>query len=118
MRDELAGRPSRRSRATWSAGTSYRDGPASAYASSSSSTTPVLSVGPASLSFAATQGGSAPPAQSAAVAEAGGAALPFTTTTDAAWLSATPASGTAPATVRVAADPTALAPATYQGRVT
>ena len=104
--------------ATWSAGTSYRDGPASAYASSSSSTTPVLSVGPASLSFAATQGGSAPPAQSVAVAEASGGVLPFTTTTDAAWLSATPASGTAPATVRVAADAGALAPGTYQGRVT
>ena len=37
-----------------------------------------------------------------------GAALPFTTASDAAWLSATPASGTAPATVRVAADAAGL----------
>ena len=104
--------------ATWSAGTSYRDGPASAYASSSSSTTPVLSVGPASLSFAATQGGSAPPAQSVAVAEASGGALPFTTTTDAAWLSATPASGTRPPRSAWPPTPAPWRPGRTRARVT
>jgi hypothetical protein len=77
-----------------------------------------LAVSPTSLSFSATQGGSAPPAQGVAVSNTGSGTLPFTVSDDAAWLSESPTSGTANTTVNVTADPAGLAPGTYTGTVT
>jgi glucose/arabinose dehydrogenase/PKD repeat protein len=78
---------------------------------------PALSVAPGSLAFNAVEGGGAPPAQSLAIANTGGGTLSFTTSDDAAWLSASPASGTAPASVSVAVNPAGLARGTYTGNV-
>jgi glucose/arabinose dehydrogenase len=78
---------------------------------------PALSVSPASLTFNVVEGGAAPPAQSLAIANTGGGTLSFTTSDDAAWLSASPASGTAPASVSVAVSPAGLARGTYSGSV-
>ena len=52
----------------------------------------------ASLSFSAVEGGCIPAAQSLSVTNTGGGTLSFTTSDNASWLAATPASGTAPAT--------------------
>jgi glucose/arabinose dehydrogenase/PKD repeat protein len=81
-------------------------------------TPPVLAVSPSALGFSATQGGVAPPAQPVSVTNTGGGSLPFTVTDDAAWLSASPASGNANATVNVSTDPTGLSAGTYTGTVT
>jgi hypothetical protein len=79
---------------------------------------PSLAVTPASLSFHGVSGGAAPAAQTRAVANAGDGSLSFATSDDAGWLSASPASGTAPASVSVAVDLTGLAAGTYNGTVT
>ena len=80
-----------------------------------------ISAAPATLNFTQIAGGTAPPAQAVAVS-ATPAALPFTvaaTTKDgAAWLSATPASGTTNANVQVSVSAGSLAPGTYTGTVT
>jgi Viral BACON domain len=79
---------------------------------------PSLTLSPASLSFAATTGGTAPAAQDIAVSSSS-SALSYTvsTTSSATWLSATPASGTSPGTVRVAVNPAGLAAGTYNASV-
>jgi outer membrane protein assembly factor BamB len=103
---------------TWSTGTAYRDAPISAYASTATAPpTPVLSVTPTTLAFSATQGAANPAAKSLSVTNTGTGTLSFTTASDAVWLSPTPASGTAPATVQVAVDATGLDPGTYTGHV-
>jgi PKD repeat protein/glucose/arabinose dehydrogenase len=79
---------------------------------------PVLSVTPASLSFAATVGGAGPPAQNLSVANTGAGTLSFSAADNAPWLSVTPGSGTAPSTLSVAVDSTGLAVGTYTGSVT
>lgn len=76
-----------------------------------------LSVGPASLSFSAVVGASAPASKPLSVA-ATGAALSFTTASNAAWFSASPASGNTPATVNVSVNPTGLAAGNYSGLLT
>ena len=63
---------------------------------------PVLAVSPASLSFKATAGGSNPAAQSMSVSNTGGGTLSYTASESATWLTVTPASGTAPATLTAA----------------
>jgi hypothetical protein len=75
-------------------------------------------VSPASLTFAATQGGAAPAAQAVTVSNTGGGSLSFTASDDAAWLSVAPASGSAPATLSAAVNPSGLAPGTYTGTIT
>ncbi len=79
---------------------------------------PALSVTPASgLAFSAVEGGAAPPAQSLAIANTGGGTLSFTAVDDAAWLAATPASGSAPATVAVSVSTAGLVRGVYSGSV-
>jgi glucose/arabinose dehydrogenase len=78
---------------------------------------PALSVTPASLAFSAVEGGAAPADKSLAIANTGGGTLSFTTSDDAAWLSASPASGTAPASVTVSVNPAGLTRGTYSGSV-
>ncbi|HWH92655.1 MAG TPA: PQQ-binding-like beta-propeller repeat protein [Baekduia sp.] len=106
---------------TWQTGNAYTDGQLSAYGSDSGGTVqpPVLNVTPTSLSFSATTGGSDPATKTASVTNTGGGTLSFTTSTgSAAWLSATPASGSAPATVTVAPHISGLSAGTYDGAVT
>jgi hypothetical protein len=79
---------------------------------------PALSVTPASLAFSAVEGSASPPAQSLSVANTGGGSLSFTTSDDASWLAASPAGGTAPATVSVSVNSAGLTRGTYTGNVT
>ncbi|MEP6960721.1 MAG: hypothetical protein ABI995_01490, partial [Acidobacteriota bacterium] len=73
---------------------------------------------PTSLSFSANAGGSAPAAQSVSVTSTG-AALSFITSASSTgnWLSATPVSGTTPATLSVSVNPSGLGAGTYDGAV-
>jgi outer membrane protein assembly factor BamB len=104
---------------TWSGGGVYHDGPVSAYGSSTSSTgQAVLSIAPASLDFGAEQGGPSPAAAPLSVGNSGSGTLSFTVSTDAAWLTATPTSGSAPQTIQVSAASSTLSPGTYAGHVT
>lgn len=105
---------------SWQAGTAYTDGNLSAYGSSTGSTPPpaALQVTPTSLSFSAATGGADPGAQTASIANGGGGTLSFTTATDAAWLAAAPASGSAPGTVTVTPHVSGLTAGTYTGHVT
>ncbi len=76
---------------------------------------PVLAVTPAALSFAYTNGGSAPAAQNISIANTGGGSLAWTATASDYWLSVSAASGSAPATVAVSINPVNLAAGTYTG---
>ena len=80
--------------------------------------TPVLAVSPASLSFAATQGGASPAAQTLSVANSGGGSLAFSASSSAPWLTVSASGAQAPATLTVAANPAGLAPGTYSATVT
>jgi hypothetical protein len=79
---------------------------------------PVLAVNPRTLSFSAQQGGSNPAPAGVSITNTGGGTLNFTVSSDAAWLTAGPASGTAPATLQVAAAVGNLAAGTYTGHLT
>ena len=69
---------------------------------------PVLSVLPANLAFSGPLGGPAPPSQDLAVENLGSGSLSFTASTTASWLSVTPLSGEAPATLAVEVSPAGL----------
>ena len=80
---------------------------------------PGLGVSPTTLSFTATTGGSDPTAKTTSVTNTGSGTLSFTTSTGTdTWLAASPASGSAPATVTVSPHITGLAAGTYDGTVT
>lgn len=86
---------------------------------------PVIQVSATTLTFSAPQGGATPATQSFAVSNTGGGTLDFQASVSTAsggnWLSVTPASGTAPATLTVAVNlvvgGTPLAAGTYTGAV-
>ncbi len=78
---------------------------------------PTLGVSPASLTYNYQIGGSAPVAQSVGLSSSG-SAVSYTTATSATWLSATPASGSTPASLSVSVNPSGLAAGTYNGNVT
>lgn len=77
---------------------------------------PVLQLSTTSLSFSDVQGGALAPAQSVSVSNAGSGSLGFVAQSDAAWLTVTPASGNAPATLSVGV--TAQPAGTYTGHIT
>jgi Subtilase family/Viral BACON domain len=79
---------------------------------------PTIGVSPASLSFTATAGGSNPADQTINVTNTGGGTLNFTVSDDAPWLTVSPASGTAPATLTASVDITGLAAGTFNGTIT
>jgi hypothetical protein len=81
-------------------------------------TPPALSVTPASLSFSATQGGSAPAGKTLAVANAGGGTMSWTAAPDASWLAVTPSSGTDGGTLTVTPSISGLDTGTYTATVT
>ncbi len=77
---------------------------------------PTLTVSPASLSFAYQTGGATPAAQSIAI---GGGPLNYrATVSGGAWLSVSPAGGTAPGSVSVSVNTTGMAAGAYNGTVT
>ena len=80
--------------------------------------TPVLAVSTSTLSFTATEGGASPAAQSFDVTNTGGGTLSFTAGESVPWLSLSPASGSAPATVTVTPSIAGLAPGTYTTPIT
>lgn len=71
--------------------------------------------------FAATEGTN-PPSQSLAVSNAGGGTLPFSasvsTASGGSWLTASPATGTAPTTITLAAASASLTAGVYRGTIT
>jgi glucose/arabinose dehydrogenase len=103
---------------SWATGKSYSDGPLSAYGSTLGSTSPLLSVSPSSLAFSANQGGSNPAPTSLSVTNIGSGSLNYTVADDAAWLTESPTSGSAPGSVQVTASVAGLNAGTYTGHVT
>ncbi|MGZ4603860.1 MAG: BACON domain-containing protein, partial [Kineosporiaceae bacterium] len=101
---------------TWATGSTFKDGPFSAYGSAP--VAPVLVVSPASISFSASVGGSNPPSQSLGISNGGTGSLSWSATPGAAWLSVSPAGGTGPATATVSADITGVAAGSYSTNVT
>jgi hypothetical protein len=79
---------------------------------------PALSVTPATLSFAGTQGGAAPAAKTVAVSNTGGGSMAWTASESASWLSVSPGSGTNAGTITVTPSLTGLAAGTYTADVT
>ncbi|HEY6886160.1 MAG TPA: choice-of-anchor D domain-containing protein, partial [Solirubrobacter sp.] len=108
--------------ASWVALGRWTDGPVSGYALGTAGAVipppAELSVSASSLAYSATQGATSTAPQAFMISNGGGGALTYTLSDDAAWLSATPASGAAPQSVAVAADPTGLAAGTYTGHIT
>ncbi|SFK30337.1 PQQ-binding-like beta-propeller repeat protein [Methylocapsa palsarum] len=105
---------------TWSTGNVWSSSPASAYGSSAAASQPVLSVSPSGLIFTAVAGGSDPLPTSLTINNTGIGALTFSATSDSAWLSISPGSGSAPpsATTLVSAKVGALAAGSYSGNIT
>jgi hypothetical protein len=104
--------------ASWSTGHTWSSCRLSAYGSASS-TTPILSISTATLSFGASVGGSNPASQSVNVSNTGtGGALSFTAASDAAWLGVSPGSGATPGTLQISAIVGVLTTATYTGHIT
>jgi outer membrane protein assembly factor BamB len=101
--------------AVWNGATASASGSVRAW---SVPTSPVLGLSPKSLSFSATAGGSNPNSQSVAVSNQGVGTLSFTATSNAPWLSVSPTSGTAPATLTVQPSISGLSPGSYTGTIT
>lgn len=79
---------------------------------------PALATSPASLSFSAETGGSAPAAKTITVTNSGGGTLSWSATESASWLTVSPASGTNDGAVTVTPSITGLAAGTYTTDVT
>jgi uncharacterized protein (TIGR03437 family) len=80
--------------------------------------TAALAAAPSSLTFAYTAGGAVPAAQTLSVTNGGSGTLTWTATSNQSWLSASPASGTAPSTIAVSVAPASLTAGSYSGTVT
>lgn len=103
---------------TWTTRASYGD-TASAYLQSATVTGPVLAAAPLSLAFTAQVGAaSPPPSQPVSISNAGTGTLSYSVASDAAWLTAIPATGSAPAVLTVSASLDGLSPGAYTGHVT
>jgi len=83
---------------------------------------PVMNVTPLSLAFNAISGGPNPAGQAVTVANSGGGTLIWTAASNAAWLRASPLSGSVvagqPMNVSISVSTTGLAPGTHNGTVT
>jgi uncharacterized protein (TIGR03437 family) len=79
--------------------------------------TPALAVAPQTLTFNYTAGSATPAAQNVSITNAGGGTLAWTAAASAFWISVSPASGSAPASVPIAVNPGNLAAGTYNGTV-
>jgi glucose/arabinose dehydrogenase len=106
--------------ATWATGATWSDGPISGHVlgTLSAPPPPALGVSPSSLAFSATAGGANPANQALSVTNTGSGALSFTASDNAPWLSVSPASGSAPASLTASVDVAGLSAGTYNGAVT
>jgi uncharacterized protein (TIGR03437 family) len=75
-----------------------------------------IAAAPASLQFASADG-AVPAAQSIQITNGGAGTLDWSATASAAWLSVSPASGTAPSTLTVSVSPAGLSAGAYTGSV-
>lgn len=82
------------------------------------STTPALSLTPATLSFSGTVGTTNPTAKTISVSNTGSGTLTWTAGDNAAWLTLTPASGTNTGTITASVNLAGLAAGTYNGTIT
>ncbi|MBO0797685.1 MAG: S8 family serine peptidase [Blastocatellia bacterium] len=87
-------------------------------ATSGGGSTPVIGVNPSSLSFTATAGGSNPASQTISVSNTGAGTLNFTASENGSWLTISPTSGTAPATLTASVNISGLAAGTYNATIT
>ena len=104
--------------ATWSTGAVYSDCPLSGYGSAAATSNPVLSVSPINVAFTAAPGGSSPAPVTVNVNNTGGGTLTFTAASDSAWLTVSPANGTAPQALQVSGSTSGLALGVYTAHVT
>lgn len=87
-------------------------------ATTGGTTSPTIGVSPSSLSFTATAGGANPANQSVSITNTGGGTLNWSASSNASWLSVSPASGTAPSTSTASVNISGLAAGTYNGAIT
>ena len=104
--------------ASWTTGASFRDCPVSGYGRGAAATTPILSVSPSTLSFSGVQGGANPNPGNTSITNTGAGALSYTISSDSSWLTASPASGTAPQNLQVSVNTSGLVANTYIGHLT
>ena len=78
-----------------------------------STTTPVVSLAPASLAFTGTVGGNNPTAQTLTVTKTGTGSITWTASDNATWLTLSPSTGTATAAVTTSVNLTGLAAGTH-----
>jgi hypothetical protein len=80
---------------------------------------PSLSISAGSFTFVGAQGGAVNPAPGQVnITNTGGGTLSFTASSNAAWLSVTPANGTAPQTLLITASASALLGGSFSGQIT
>lgn len=77
----------------------------------------IISGSPASIQFGYIVGGTAPASQSVQITNSGSGTLGWIATANAAWLSVSPASGTAPSALSVSVSPAGLSAGTYTGNI-
>jgi hypothetical protein len=88
------------------------------YNGQTSTSSPAIGVSPASFSFSGTAGGANPASQTLSISNTGGGTLSYTVADSAAWLTVSPASGTAPSSVTLSVSTAGLSAGTYSGSVT
>jgi uncharacterized protein (TIGR03437 family) len=76
-----------------------------------------IAAAPANLQFAYMTGGTAPAAQTIQITNSASGTLAWTAAASAAWLSVSPASGTAPSTLTVSVSTAGLTAGTYTGNI-
>ena len=79
---------------------------------------PAIGASPTSLTFAATQGGANPANQTLTISNTGGGTLNWSVSDSAAWLTASPTSGTGNGAVTLTATTSTLTASSYTGTVT
>ncbi|HWU86169.1 MAG TPA: M20/M25/M40 family metallo-hydrolase [Kofleriaceae bacterium] len=82
------------------------------------STGAVISTTPTSMSFSGTAGGANPASQTLTISNSGTGTLTWTASSNAAWLTQSPTSGTAPSSATVSVSTAGLAAGTYNGAIT
>jgi hypothetical protein len=104
----------------WVNGRNFSDGPLSAYVVGDEHVPPgpALAVTPSALSFWSTAGAGSPAPKVLNVGNSGEGSFTYTVSESTAWLTASPASGSAPGNVTVTVNTTGLAAGTYTGSVT
>ncbi len=79
---------------------------------------PTISLNKTSISFSASEGSTTSKADTFSISNSGSGTLNWSLSDNAAWLSASPTSGSGSGTVTVAANPTGLSTGTYSGAIT